>query len=283
VAFTAAGAVQEVGPGEMDETATAVNHRRWTGRVGSFSMTRIIADRGYDSVPPGPVPIRLHMVRADVLGPAPPSTWGAIRTAKAALNATLVTCILTSVHGSDAPARDWPEIEYCVDPQTQLLRVFSSAPGIYVFYDYAASPESPRGHPPVNHPVLNHPVLSQMTVMEAGQLVLQASISFKLPGRDELDPSLFTPTSGMYTGGVGLIGPTYQTQFRGGAAASRELQPVVIHATLAPDGSVVEAESLQTSDQALSQSALDLVKKTKYATTFNYGYGPQQEIFVTVE
>jgi hypothetical protein len=58
---------------------------------------------------------------------------------------------------------------------------------------------------------------------------------------------------------------------------------LVIHAILAPDGTVVEAESLQTSNAGLSESALELVKKTKYHTTFNYGYAPQQEIFVTVE
>jgi hypothetical protein len=87
----------------------------------------------------------------------------------------------------------------------------------------------------------------------------------------------------MFTGGVGLIGPSYKIQSRGKSVASDVLQPVVIHATLAPDGSVVEAESLQTSDAALSQSALDLVRKTRYETTFNYGYPPQQEIFITVE
>jgi hypothetical protein len=58
---------------------------------------------------------------------------------------------------------------------------------------------------------------------------------------------------------------------------------VIIHATLSPDGRVIEAESLQVLDPALSQSALDLVKKTKYDTTFNYGYPAQQGIFVTVE
>lgn len=235
-------------------------------------MTRILTDRTYDSIPPGPIPIRLHMVRGDVLGPPPPSTWGVIRTARVALNATLLTCILTSVCGSAAPGRDWSEIEYCVDPESQLLRVVSEAPGIYITYDYADS-SGPR----------SHSVLNQFTVTEAGQIVLQGSISVKAPDADDLNPALFTPTSGMFTGGVGLIGPSYQVQSRGRSADSTESHPVVIHATLAPDGSVLEAESLQTADEALSQSALELVKKTKYQTTFHYGYSPQQEIFVTVE
>jgi hypothetical protein len=272
ISFNAGGEVQEVGPGEMVETGTAVNHRRWSARIGSFSMTRIIADQAYDSVPPGPVPIRLHMVRGDVLGPGIPSTWGVIRTARAALNGALLTCILTSVHGSEAPNRDWQEIEYCVEPESELLRIFSDAPGIYVVYDYGASPK-PRGRP----------VLDQVTIAEAGRVVLQGSVSVATPDREALNPSLFMPTSGMFTGGVGLIGPSYQIQSRGRPAGSAVVRPVVIHATLSPEGRVVEAESLQTVDRALSESALDLVKKTTYETTFHYGYPAQQEIFITVE
>ena len=134
--------------------------------------------------------------------------------------------------------RPWPglsEIEYCVDRQSGFLRVFSAAPGIYVSYDYANPSEARKRVPP-----------NQFTVTEAGEVVLQGSISVTLPDSAALNPSLFTPTSGMYTGGVGLIGPSYQVQSRGRSATGTVVQPVVIHATLAPDGSVVEAESLQT-------------------------------------
>jgi hypothetical protein len=187
------------------------------------------------------------------------------------LNGFLLTCLLTSVHGSDATGRDWSEIEYCLDSESGFMRVFSAAPGSYTFYDYP-NPAPPR-----------HAVPYQFTVVQAGQVVLQGTISADKPTMDELNPSLFTPTSGMYIGGVGLVPPSYQIQYRGRPAAGAVLQPVVIHANLAPDGTVVEAESLQTGDAALSQSALELVKKTKYHTTFNYGYPEQQEIFVTVE
>jgi len=276
VSFTAGGEVRDVGPGEMDETDIGPNRRRWVGRVGNFSITRIITDQAYDSVAPGPMPIRLHMVRGEVLGPGMPSTMGAkIRTARASLNGVLVTCILISVRGSEAPNRDWPEAEYCVEArpgeERKLLRLYSAAPGFYVFYDYANSSE-----PGV------HPILDQVKVAEAGKIVLQGSVSVGHSAAEEVNPALFTATSQMFTGGVGLIGPSYQIQSRG-AASSGAIRPVVIHATLSPEGRVVEAESLQTSATALSQSALDLVKKSKYETTFNYGYPPQQEIFITVQ
>ena len=279
VSFTAGGEVQEVGQGEMDETDASPNRRHWVGRIGGFSITRIITDQAYDSVPPGPIPIRLEMARSDVLGPGMPSTMSAkIRTAPASLDGVLVTCILISVHGSEAPNRDWPEAEYCVEArpavpidQRKLLRVYSPAPGMYVLYDYANSSE-PGGRPSIN----------QVRVAEAGKIVLQGSVSVNTATTEELNPALFTATNQMFTGGVGLVGPSYQIQSRGGVS-SGPIHPVVIHATLTPEGRVIEAESLQTSDPALSQSALDLVKKSKYETTFNYGYPPQQEIFITVQ
>jgi hypothetical protein len=116
VSFTAGGEVREVGQGEMNETDVSPNRRHWEGRIGGFSITRIITDQAYDSVPPGPIPIRLEMARSDVLGPGMPSTMSAkIRTAPASLDGVPVTCVLISVRGSEAPNRDWPEAEFCVE------------------------------------------------------------------------------------------------------------------------------------------------------------------------
>lgn len=270
VSFTASGQVQELGPGEMDETGNKSGTRRWTGHVGNFSLTRIITERWYDSGTPGPIPMRLAMVRSNVLGPPFPATAGSIRTVGATLNGSALTCILTSSRASTAPYRDWSEEEYCVDSQSLLLRVYSAAPGTYVVYDYSTSSA-----------FHGHIVPGQFTVTEAGEVVLQGNISVTDPDAEALDPSLFTPTSQMLTGGVGLIGPTYQVLSSG--TASGLVHPVVVHATLSPDGTVVEAESLQTSDASLSQYAMSVVKKTKYDTTTNYGYASQQEIFITVE
>lgn len=272
VSFTAGGDTRDGGPGEMEETRDAAGNRRWTGRVGHFSLTRIITDRFYDLGSPGPIPIRLQMVRWLVLGKLetlPDFTTDSIRTANATLNGASLTCILTSVTATAAAGRDWSEKEYCIDPQSERLRVYSAAPGIYIFYDYG---DSAAFH--------DHFVPNQFTVSEAGTVVLQGTISVKDP--DPLDAALFIPTEQMIRTGVGLLNPIYRIQSRATSKPSDLLKPVVVHATLSPDGNVVEAEALQSSDRTLSQSAVELVKGTKYKISNFYSYPPQGELFVTV-
>jgi hypothetical protein len=275
VSFTAGGATRDGGPGEMEETRNAAGARRWTARVGSFSLTRIIADRFYDLGSPGPIPIRLQMVRWIVLGNLEiltDFTTDSIRIANAALDGASLTCILTSVTATAAAGRDWSEKEYCIDPQSERLRVYSAAPGIYIVYDYGDSAA-----------FRDHQVPNQFTVSEAGTVVLQGTISVKDPDPSSLDPALFIPTEQMLSTGVGLLNPMYRSESRTTSKASGMLQPVVVHATLSPDGNVLEAEALQTSDRTLSQSAVELVKKMKYKISNFYPYPPQGELFVTVQ
>ena len=279
ISFTALGQAQQVGPGEMEETRDAFGDRRWTGSFGSFSLTRIISaadDHFYDLGSPGPIPIRLHMVRELLLASLPDLadfTPASIRTAKATLDGTSLICVLTSVTPALPPARDWSEREYCIDPQFELLRVYSAAPGIYVIFRYG---DSNAFH--------GHMVADQFTIAEAGVAVLQGTISVTDPDTDSLDPARFTPTEQMRTDGVNLFGPIsalYPVLSRGSNTSE---PPVVVHATLGANGEVVEAEALQTSNSALSQSALELVKKSKYKVPRNwFGINPPQgEMYVLV-
>lgn len=274
ISFTASGTVKDVGAGEMEETRNSAGTRRWTGNLGGFSLTRIITDRMYDAGSSGEIPFRLSMAREYIFGAAPgPAIF--IRTANATVNGTSVTCILTSVRPAASARRDWSETESCVDPNAELVRLYSVAPGIYAIYSYGNSADF---HGKV--------VADRIVIAEAGKVILQGSISVKDP--DSLDPALFTPTPQMSTQGVGLQAPTHRLLSRNAANASPSdasgpVQPVIVHAILSPDGSVLEAEALQTPDAPLSQSAVELVKQTKYDSSIDYGYPPQQEIFVTVQ
>jgi hypothetical protein len=276
VSFTAGGHAQDVGPGEMEETRNADGARRWTGRVGSFSLTRIISDLSYDVGSRRPIPMRLEMVREIVfgnLGGTPPNyTADSIRTATARLDGALLTCILISTKSSEAPIRDWSEREYCIDSQSEMLRVYSAAPGIYVVFHYSNSSD-----------FHGHVVPDQFTVTEAGKVILEGAVSVKDPDTQSLDPALFTPTRQMSTGEADVTWPIHHIQPRVTPISSSLLEPIVVHATLSPDGSVIEAEALQTSDPRLSRSAIDLVRETKYDSGVEYGYPRQQEIFVTVQ
>jgi hypothetical protein len=149
------------------------------------------------------------------------------------------------------PGRDWSESEYCIDTQTGFLRIASDAPGIYAVYDYS-SPLDFNGQTLPN----------QITVFVAGTVALKQSLSIKDP--DPIDPALWTPTKEMFVSGVNMVPPSRRVQRRSTNPASTAAQPVIVHATLAEDGHVVEAEALQVLNPSLSQSALDLVKNTNY-------------------
>ena len=60
------------------------------------------------------------------------------------------------------------------------------------------------------------------------------------------------------------------------------MQPIIIHAALDVSGRVLEAEALQTSDSALSDAALKLVKSTNYGPMRNHDL-VQRDVFVNVQ
>ena len=58
------------------------------------------------------------------------------------------------------------------------------------------------------------------------------------------------------------------------------IQPVIVHALLGSDGKVLDAELVEDSGAALSQSALDLVKRSSYVRANNARL--QREAFINV-
>jgi len=161
---------------------------------------------------------------------------------------------------------------------TQLIRIVSEAPGIYEIFDYS--------NPTIFH---GHTIPGGITVYAAGQVVLQQTLTVKDP--DPADPALWTITPEMFTGGVNLTAPTRSILSRttgststASSSSTTAGQPVIIHAMVAPDGHVVEAEALQMANPALAQSALDLVKNTQYGPAAMAASSPnQREIYVTVQ
>jgi hypothetical protein len=279
ISFTASGVGVQGGTGDMEETNNAAGARRWTGSLGDYSLTRIIPDRWYDAGSSGPIPLRLALARGYSFGlPLGPLANGSpaalaassIRTANVTLNGDALTCILASSSPTTAPGRDWSETEICIDPQSGFFRLGSPAPGMYAVYDYSKAVNF-HGHTPP----------SEVTITVGGSVALQGSITVQDPA--SLDPALFTPTSEMRTGGAGLVGPSHQIRHQGSIPSSGIIQPVVVHAAIAPDGSVIEAEALQAPDSTLSRSAVSLVKSMKYPSTVDYGYPSELDLYVTVE
>lgn len=271
VSFNSSGQLQYEGSGFMRETWTG-RGLRWSSEFdGISSQVRMLNGVAWASG--GPVPMRVQMVRDAILWPLANAgfTRGMFRFADVNYNGTALTCILTSGALPDVPSpRQWVEKEYCIDPQTGLLHVWSEAPGIYTIYDYS---NALQFH--------GHTIAQQITVVENDTPILQIHVD-SLIDAGQVDIRQFMPTSEMRAHGHSfpLRGPLrYPLDVPAAAGVMPKIiQPVMVHATISRDGQVLEEEALQDASQDLVRKALALVKSSKYAASES-----QREVFVNVE
>lgn len=273
VSFESNGATQSEGAGTMEDLSDGNSHWRWTADLQQVHIIRIGADsRVYGG--PEAVPLRIQMVHSILQRPVVhDAAQFEIRAADVQSNGKTVSCFLLSHSLPPNPApRAWVEREDCIDPATGLLQMWSEAPGIYAIYDYSGAAD-----------FHGHLLARQISVFEEGRLALTIRVESlnEAPG---LDPNLFNPTPEMTEAGetfwlnsAGRWGPLRVDPDN--APASRFYQPVIVHATIdAQDGSVLDAEALQDSNDDLGRAAVDMVRNTAFDPT-----GFQQELFVNVQ
>jgi hypothetical protein len=274
VSFETSGTAQYEGSWTMEDLSNGGSHRRWTAQLGDLQMTRIGSQgRVYGTDPSAPIPLRVQLVRSALLRPiAHDAGEYAIRAANVERDGKTLSCLLLSHSIPPNPApRSWVEREDCIDPATGLLQIWSEAPGIYAVYDYNGAAN-----------FHGHTLPQQISIYEEGRLAVHVRVdSFK--DAPDLDPELFKPSPDMLdAGGSFTMASPRRLPMRvdpSDAPTSRFFQPVIVHAILDPeDGSVLDAEALQTSDRDLSRSALELVKSTSFEPS-----GYQQEVFVNVQ
>ena len=279
VTFHTTGSSHYEGSGDMEEIYQSSQDYRWNVNLGGYTGLRIYsAGVPYDQRPPGPLPLRVSQIRHAIFSPIYLNfPQFKIRTVEAVYNGTKVTCVLLATGGvpTEAPGRHWPEVEYCVDPHTGLLQVYSEVPGSFVMYDYS-SPVAFHGHT----------LARGITVAEAGVKVAEARIE-SIRDAAGVDPSLFIPTAEMKARGLGTVLQepirTFLDVGRKPLPPDAEFHPVEVRAVLAEDGSVSDAQALQTDDAAKSQAAVDLVSHHHFAFPTAVGGAPvQHEIFVNV-
>ena len=279
LSFTSSGQSRYTGPGEMDEIHySRFTSWRWTARLGDYSQVRVFQyGTPYDEKTPGPIPLRLQMVRGAVIWPMDnvrPGTM--IRMASAQWRGMEIMCALLS--GGDgvgaAPGRQWQEREYCVDTKSALLRIYSEAPGIYTIYDYD---NALHFH--------GRSLARQISIVESGDTVLQIHVD-TLEDAAAPDPALFTPSKEMLARGPGIVLipavwiPACSTP---PAGHTGKAEPVVVHASIDDHGKVIEAEVLQNSDPGVSNAALSFVRNSTYPPR-RLARGPvQTEAFINVE
>jgi len=274
VSFETNGAAQAEGTGTMEELSDGGSHWRWTAQLGDSHVIRVgDKNRVYGTNPSEPVPLRVQLVRAALLKPIM-HDLGAfeIRAANVEHDGKPMSCLLLSHALPPNPApRSWVEREDCIDPATGLLQMWSEAPGIYAVYDYSGAAE-----------FHGHTFARQISIFEDGRLAVQVRVE-SLEDAPNIDPSLLKPTQEMVDAGESFaLSAPRRLPMRvdpSDAPTSRFFQPVIVHAILdAQDGSVLDAEALQTSDQDLSRSAIDLVRNTAFDPS-----GFQQEVFINVQ
>ena len=274
VSFETSGTAQNEGAGTMQEFYDGHSGWRWTEQFQNSNVVRIGAEgRIYGTNPDEPVPLRVQLVRSVLMRPVVHDLASfEIRAANVERDGKTLSCLLLSHSLPPNPApRSWVEREDCIDPVTALLQSWSEAPGIFALYDYTGSAD-----------FHGHILPRQISIYEEGRLTVQIRVE-SLEDAPNLDPALLKPTAEMADAGESFaLSPPSRLPLRvdpSDAPTSRFFQPVIIHATLdAQDGTVLEAEPLQTTDRDLSRQAMDIVRSTSFDPT-----GFQQEVFINVQ
>ncbi len=274
VSFATSGATQMEGEWTMEELSDGGSHWRWTAQLRDLQVIRIGVDgRVYGTDASEPVPMRVQMVRSALLRPIGRNAGAsAMRAADVERGGKAMSCLLLSGSIPPNPApRSWYETEYCIDPATGLLQMWSEAPGIYAVYDYDGAEE-----------FHGHTLPRQISIFEEGRLAVQVRVE-SLKDAPNLDPNLFEPAPEMVdAGGSFALAAPKRLPMRvdpSDAPTSTFFQPVIVHAILdAQDGSVLDAEPLQTTDRDLSRQAMELVRSTSFEPS-----GFQQEVFINVQ
>jgi hypothetical protein len=272
--FATSGATQMEGEWTMEEVSDGGSRWRWTAQMRDLQVIRIgVDDRVYGTNASEPVPMRVQMVRSALLRPIGRNAGAsAMRAADVERGGKAMSCLLLSGSIPPNPApRSWYETEYCIDPATGLLQMWSEAPGIYAVYDYDGAEE-----------FHGHTLPRQISMFEEGRLAVQVRVE-SLKDAPNLDPNLFEPAPEMVdAGGSFALGAPKRLPMRvdpSDAPTSTFFQPVIVHAILdAQDGSVLDAEPLQTTDRDLSRQAMELVRSTSFEPS-----GFQQEVFINVQ
>jgi len=158
ISFSSTGPVSYIGPGTMEEIRTGRGNERWSATVGSYSIVRIFHDgAAYDKATPGPIPLRIQMLRAALFWPFGNALQrDAVRTRSAVWNGRPTTCVLRSIPTNMEPmppaGRYWREREYCIDRQTGCCRYIQKRPAFTACTTTATHTSSTRSRFPGESP-----------------------------------------------------------------------------------------------------------------------------------
>ena len=281
--FAAGSANANAGAGKIEDTLLPSGKERWSASLGNFSIVRIFdGNLAYDEKSPGPIPLRIQMLCAAIWWPFTSAmTQDSVRTTSSTWDGKKVTCVLLS-HNSGPPppaGRGWNETEFCVDPKSHLLEVYSEVPGVYVVYDYHGAAQF-HGRTLPRHITIFQGG-SETPGAPAASAVIDAHVD-SIEDAGAVDPRAFQPPPTATAPGALLVAPVH-AQAPGILASVAMIEPMIVHATVGDDGAVMEEEPLQVFDPALSRVALDLVRRTRFMQKILSGRPGQRDMYVEVD
>lgn len=256
--FTSFGSSSSDGRWILEDMSPGADVYRWTAQGPSYSAVFLTSKKLLSSDQPGgAVPLRLAQVRSAIFGAFFPGI-GPLATLRAAdgnVGGAALRCVLIALNlpvdtqPVFASGRSFGESEYCIDPKTLLLELYSPAPGIYIHYDYA---NAQHFH--------DTTIWDGFTITEGGKTIIEArtdSVSDAPPPNS----NLFEP-AGLHTLGAGIVleVPTLVRSIGGApgsSAQSSKTEVVVVHGVLSPDGKLDEAEIIATTNPSFNQAAID--------------------------
>jgi hypothetical protein len=269
------GQTQYDGDWEMEEIYAPGLGQRWTAKTAGYSTMQIFANGLRFGKQTGKyVPLRLHEVRATLFDPIGIPNSRLIRSTTATYNGASVTCVLAEGPEQVATAgggRRWDETEDCIDPQTNLLQVQSVAPGRYYVYDYTDAPK-----------LGDHTLPRKVTVVEGGKTVTRIHVD-SLTELSDPDEKQFAATKEM-TWGVNMVAQQKMVVFpqKGFVPPDAKFQPVCVLGMITPQGELVEAHALDSSDPN-SKAAVEYAKSMHFATPNPTGGEAQQHFVFIIE
>jgi hypothetical protein len=255
MALNVIGGGARTGMGEVAETWFSGRSWRYEQTLGSYSEVRISGGGGRTFMKRTEIaPIPVQMVRAALFWPVGgnPST-SMIRSAAAQWNGKPVTAILVSGNtDSIYPGRHWVETEYVVDNATGLLQIYSRAPGTFALYSYDKGLQF--------HGRL---MADRITFFVAGLQVVDAQL-MSIQDPANVDPNLLSATPEMRLIAMGGGNQRFPLVIHD-PTNSGVMKQVIVHALIDGNGNVVDSVFSAAADPALIDTALDLVRKTKFA------------------
>ena len=257
--FVSYGNLPSDGRWTEEDISPAPGIYRWSAEGPSFSGVFLARERLISSNQPGAgVPLRLAQVRSAIFGAFFPEIgpYAALRIARGFSDGAAVDCILVArgaLHSKSAvpfaAGRSFGEAEYCLDPNSGLLLLYSPYPGLYVHYDYR---DALHFHETT--------VPKAFTISESGKTIIEAKTE-SVAEPPEKTSTLFE-ARGLEPVGGGMIGevPTIinNMQFPDPRSNVEVTKPeiVVLHGVVSPSGQLQETEILLSTNPALNDVAL---------------------------